>query len=170
MGTFYQDVILRSTLFNSEATIRDLAMLEPVTRQAVQNIIGDAMQLEPPIRLVVTETYRSAKRQQQLFRQGLTKLDGLTPAKVGVHHFGLAADFAKVVNGLAAWGGDWSFLRTLAERHGLISGLDWGEPGIRHSFVDPDHVQRVQLTEQPILFAGAWYPPDGYRPGRQNVS
>jgi hypothetical protein len=158
MGNFYQDTILRSSYFKSEATVRDIMLLEPVTRKAVQNVIHDAMQLDPPVRLVITETYRSTNRQTNLFRQGLTKLDGLTPARAGVHHFGLAADFAKVVNGLATWGGDWSFLRTLAERHGLISGLDWGLPDVRHSFVDPDHVQRATLAEQAALFAGTWYP------------
>lgn len=153
MANFYEDIIRKSGYFDSPGAVRDINLLEPVTRAAVVAIISDAAKLNPPIKLIVTETYRSQERQQQLYSQGLTQL-----RTVGVHHYGLAADFCKVVNGLASWGGDWSFLRDLAVKHGLISGLDWGLPGEQHSFVDPDHVQRVAVDQQGELFAGTWYP------------
>lgn len=142
--------------FRSTDCIRDLALLEPETRAAVEGIITDAKQLG--IELIVTETYRSVERQEQLFRQGATKLQA-----VGVHHYGLAADFAKLVDGTASWSGDWSFLGELAERHELIWGGTWGTPG-PHSFVDSDHVQRCALADQRRLFAGIWYPDGDYDP------
>lgn len=157
MGNFYTDVIVSSLYFNSTFECRDMMMLEPGTRAAVQSIIADAMS-SYSIDLRVSETFRSQARQQMLFAQGATKEDGKTPASMGVHHFGLACDFFKMINGEASWSGDWSFLRDLAEKHGLISGLDWGLPNIKHTFIDPDHVQACTLEQQFELYAGTWYP------------
>ena len=151
MGNFYTDVIQKDSRFNTTQSVRDVNLLEPVTRSAVASIIADAAAMG--IELIVTETYRSANRQAMLFQQGATQLKA-----VGVHHYGLAADFAKIIDGKASWAGDWAFLRDLAGKHGLISGLDWGAPGISHSFVDPDHVQRCSVAQQTALFAGDWYP------------
>lgn len=148
---FYDQTIKTDPRFHSALPCRDLALLEPITRAAVLNIIAEAK--SDGIELSVTETYRSAERQVLLFNQGATKL-----REVGVHHYGLACDFCKLIEGKPSWAGDWSFLRDLAEKHGLISGLDWGEPSVRHSFVDPDHVQRVQIQDQERLFSGVWYP------------
>ena len=154
MGNFYTDVIQKDSRFNSTQAIRDVNLLEPVTRSAVAAIVADAATMG--INLIVTETYRSADRQSMLFQQHATQLQ-----QVGVHHYGLAADFAKVISGAASWAGDWAFLRDLAVKHGLISGLDWGAPGVTHSFVDPDHVQRCSVAQQQSLFAGSWYPDSG---------
>ena len=151
MGNFYTDIIQNDPRFHSTQSIRDPNLLEPVTRAAVAAIIADAEAMG--IRLIVTETYRSADRQAMLFQQGATQLK-----EVGVHHYGLAADFAKIIDGAASWAGDWAFLRDLAGKYGLISGLDWGLPGVHHSFVDPDHVQRCPVAQQRELFSGAWYP------------
>jgi hypothetical protein len=151
--SFFTDVIQNDPRYVSSLPCKDMALLEPVTRAAVQAIIADAA--AQGITLIVTETFRSEARQQALFQQGATQL-----RTVGVHHYGLAADFAKIIDGKASWAGDWSFLRDLADRHGMISGLDWGQPAVKHSFVDPDHVQRCSVAEQTGLFAGTWYPSD----------
>src|ERR1700677_4009829 len=126
---FYESVIKLDPRFTSPEPCRDLNLLEPVTRAAVLAIMADAKAMG--IELMVTETFRSCQRQLALYAQGATSLKN-----VGVHHYGLAADFAKVIDGNASWAGDWSFLRDLAEKRGLISGLDWGQPAVRHSFVD----------------------------------
>lgn len=154
MANFYTDVIQNDPRFHSPTSCRDTNLLEPGTRAAVAAIIRDAAIMG--IKLIVTETYRSTERQQMLYAQGATQL-----RTVGVHHYGLAADFCKVINGAASWAGDWSFLRDLAVKHGMISGLDWGVPGVEHSFVDPDHIQRCTIDQQPGLFAGTWYPDSG---------
>lgn len=151
MSNFYTDVIMKSPLFRSANECRSLDMLEPVTRAAVVAILAECAAVGSP--LMVTETYRSVQRQEQLYEDGATELK-----TVGVHHYGLACDFAKVINGKPSWGGSWTFLRDLAVKHGLVSGVDWGEPSVHHSFIDPDHVQRCTLAEQDALFAGTWYP------------
>lgn len=153
--SFYTEVLQTDPRFTSTDRINDLALLEPVTRAAVQQIISQAA--AQGITLKVTETFRSQARQRQLFDQGATKLE-----KVGTHGYGLACDFCKIVEGKASWDGDWTFLRNLAVANGLISGLDWGQPDVKHSFIDADHVQRVAVADQDKLFSGVWYPDDTY--------
>ena len=148
---FYTDVIQRDPRFNSTDAIKDMALLEPSFRDKVVAIM--AASKAAGTELVVTETYRSSERQQQLFDQQKTRL-----RVVGVHHYGLACDFAKIVDGRLSWDGDWNFLIALADAQGVISGGDWGQPDRDHSFRDWDHVQGVTLDQQPGLFAGTFYP------------
>jgi hypothetical protein len=157
MGNFYTDFLVKAPFYKATAKVNDLEYLEPVTRAAVQAIMSESAANGQP--LILFETYRSVQRQQFLFKQGATTLQ-----QVGVHHYGLAADLVKDINGQPSWAGEWGFLRDLANKHGLISGLDWGLPQEHHSFVDADHVQRVALKDQAKLFAGAWYPEDKYTP------
>ena len=157
MSNFYTDVIEQDPRFNSTSLINDVALLEPVTRAAVQAIITDAK--PHGIDFMAFETYRSQARQQLLFNQGATKL-----RTVGVHHYGLACDIVKSIDGAPSWKGDFSLLGTLAQAHGLIWGGDWGAPGVHHSFIDSDHVQRCTLADQVGLFAGTWYPGPDYDP------
>jgi hypothetical protein len=152
--SFYTDTIRNDPRATSVTAIRDLDLLEPATREAVSAIIADAAALG--ITLMVTETYRSTERQQHLFTTGATQLRA-----VGVHHYGLAADFCKLVDGKASWDGDWNFLGDLAKKYGMIWGGDWGEPDKPHTFRDMDHVQRCEVAQQNELFAGTWYPSDG---------
>lgn len=154
---FYTSVLAVDPRFTSAERIHDVALLEPVTRAAVAAIITDARALG--IELFVTETFRSQARQQQLYDQGATQLE-----HVGTHGFGVAADFAKLIDGKASWDGDWGFLCKLARKHGLVSGQDWGHPEIAHSFRDPDHVQRVAVADQARLFSGQFYPDENYDP------
>jgi hypothetical protein len=151
VANFYTDVISIDPRFASTVRIYDLALLEPVTRQAVQNIVAAAA--AQGLDLMVFETYRSQTRQSLLFNQGASKL-----RTVGVHHYGLACDLVRLVNGEPSWKVDYSFLGPLANAEGLVWGGDWGAPGVRHSFVDSDHVQRCTVEEQAGLFAGTWYP------------
>jgi hypothetical protein len=46
----------------------------------------------------------------------------------------------------------------------MIWGGDWGNPGVRHKFVDSVHVQRCAIKSQKALFSGAWYPDQDYDP------
>ncbi len=79
-------------------------------------------------------------------------------------HYGLACDIVREVAGEPSWKGDFAFLGELAHASGLIWGGDWGNPKIKHSFVDAVHVQRCTVVRQPALFAGTWYPDDAYNP------
>lgn len=155
--TFYVDVIQHDPRFKSKNRVADLQLLEPITRSRVENILRDATNLG--IRLMVWETYRSETRQEQLFQEGATTLRA-----VGVHHYGLAADLVRDMNGDPSWKGDFKFLRDLARDHGLIWGGDWGRKGVKPKFFDPYHLQRCTVTRQKTLFAGKWYPDDAYDP------
>ena len=155
--SFYTDVIAADKRFKTKSIVSDMALLEPVTRKAVENIIADAA--AHGMHYMVFETYRSKERQQQLFEQGATKLK-----TVGVHHYGLACDIVKSIGGKPSWKGDFTLLRDLAKHHGLIWGGDWGTPNQPHSFIDSVHVQRCSVGRQAGLFSGAWYPDAAYNP------
>ncbi len=157
MANFYTDVIKKDKRFKSADRISDPALLEPTTRRLVQDIIADAK--AHGIKLMIFETYRSPQRQAALYDQGATKLK-----KVGVHHYGLACDLVKDINGQPSWKGDFSLLGHLAHEHELIWGGDWGNPNAKHSFVDEVHVQRCTIGKQAALFGGTWYPDDTYDP------
>lgn len=154
---FYINTIKKDQRFHSTKPISDIMLLEPITREAVQNILRDAKRMGH--NMMVFETYRSQELQSIYYKKGVTQL-----SKVGVHHFGLAADIVKVINGQPSWDGSFEFLQELANNYNLIWGGDWGEPDIEHSFRDVCHVQRVTLYDQKALFAGTWYPDEQYNP------
>jgi len=155
--SYYTDVIQKSPLFHSTDSIRDVGMLDPNFKARVDAIMADAVALGH--HLMITETYRSQERQAMLFEQKKTMLKN-----VGVHHYSLAVDFAKVINGKASWDGDWSFLAPLAKKHKVIWGGDWGNPAKNFSFKDVDHIQMVAVQDQAKLFNGSWYPDANYNP------
>lgn len=157
MGNFYTDVIRKAQEFSSTGRISTLDLLEPETRTRVKALMVDAK--NQGIELMAYETFRSNARQKVLFDRGATKL-----RTVGVHNYGLACDIVKVVNGQPSWDGSFAFLATLAKTHGLISGIDWGNPNIKHTFVDSVHVQRCSIAMQNGLFSGLWYPDSAYDP------
>lgn len=157
MGNFFTDVIQKDPRFRSTKRVSDPALLEPNMRAAVQAVIADAD--AHGIKLMVYETYRSQERQLQLFNQHASQLKN-----VGVHHYGLACDIVKDINGEPSWKGSFSFLQALAKAHGLIWGGDWGTPNVHHSFQDTDHVQRCSVADQAKLFRGEWYPGADYNP------
>lgn len=161
MGNFYTDAISKDPRFHSLQRISALDLLEDSTRQRVQSILADAKNTLA-LDLLVFETYRSEARQQQLFDQGVTQL-----RQVGVHHYGLACDIVKIVNGEPSWKGDFSFLGALARTHGLIWGGNWGTPNLPHTFFDVVHLQRCSISRQPSLFRGEWYPLQDYDPYKE---
>ena len=132
-------------------------LLEPETRARVQQTLEEAATLG--ISLMVFETYRSQDRQLDLFEQGKSQLH-----TVGVHHYGLACDLVRAVNGKPSWEGDFSFLRVIARNQRLIWGGDWGTPGQPHKLYDAVHVQRCTVARQAALFRGEWYPDADYDP------
>lgn len=157
MGSFYDTVLRNSPAFRSDAVCKDPAMLEPGTRVAVLALLADAKTQNIDLRLL--ETYRSQTRQSALFMRHATQL-----RVVGCHGYGVAADFGVFIKGI--YQGDnkpYLFLRDMARKHGLISGQDWGhaKPG---GFVDGDHVQRIPVWRQSVMFSGSWYPPEVYDP------
>jgi len=161
--SFYDSVIRNSKYYRSDVVCRDMAMLEPGTRQAVADLVADAQ--ASGIDLRVLETYRSQTRQSALFTERRTQL-----RTVGCHGYGVAVDFGVFVNGKYAEDNKpYVFLRTLARKHGLVSGQDWGHAK-EGSFVDSGHVQRIPVWRQSELFSGSWYPIEDYNPYADSAS
>jgi hypothetical protein len=106
VGNFYTDTIAKDPRLNSLKPVNDLALVEPLLRKLVRQIISDAA--ADGIKLMVFETYRSQARQSRLFAQGATQLK-----TVGVHHYGLACDLVKDISGTPSWKGDFKFLGKL---------------------------------------------------------
>ena len=92
MSSFYADVLRNSKAFRSDAVCKDMALLEPGTRAAVQALLDDAKHRGHDLRLL--ETYRSQTRQSALFMRHATQL-----RTVGCHGYGVAADFGVFTNG-----------------------------------------------------------------------
>jgi len=155
--SFYTDVICLSPAFHSVDRIRITELLEEGTLACVQALMADAWLLGHD--LMIFETYRSQPRQHELFLKGVTRLD-----KVGTHHYGLACDVVRNINGEPSWKGDWGFMVGLCRKHGLISGIDWGHPERKHTQIDACHVQRIAVEDQTQLFAGTFYPDKSYDP------
>jgi hypothetical protein len=170
MGNFYTDVILKSGYAkNPNEVCKDIAMLEPGFRARVQSFITDAGSAGK--KLVVLETYRSQARQAHLYAQGRTAPGRIVTslAKVGVHGYGLACDLGLMDPKYDPTGEHYAFFQALCAKHRMISGIDWGTPHQRHSFHDWDHVQGVPVFRQNDLFAGRWYPPQGYDPIQDQI-
>lgn len=162
-GNFYESVIKKDHRYNSIDRVSDPDLLEPVTRAAVMAIIADANAHGHGV--AIFETYRSQARQQYLFDRKATKLK-----TVGVHHYGMACDIVKRINGEWSWKGDFSFLGAYAKQYGLIWGGTWGQPNAHHTFYDDDHVQRCTLKRQQSLFSGQWYPSADYDPYKDGAA
>lgn len=156
--SFYTDVLKKNPKFNSTEVMKDMSLLEPGTREAVTKLIALAKDAGYDIR--VLETFRSQARQQQVFKAGASKL-----SKVGCHGYGLACDFGLFINGKYEPNGlKYTFLVDMCKKVGMISGIDWGHPGKKNTFVDSGHVQRIPVFRQNAVFSGAWYPPVDYDP------
>ena len=157
MNSFYTDVIQKSPLFHNTNRIETLDLLEPTFRAKIEALIVESTKKGFPF--MVLETYRSAERQVMLYNQKATQL-----RNVGVHHYGLAVDLVKNINGEPSFKGDFTLLGELAKDNDLIWGGDWGTPKAKHTFRDYDHVQRISVADQNKLFAGTWYPDASYDP------
>lgn len=90
------------------------------------------------IKVILTDAYRSIETQNVLYAKGRTAPGGIvTKARGGYswHNFGLAADYAFVINGKVTWNGPWDTFGRIAKE----CGLEWG--GSWKTFKDRPHVQ-----------------------------
>jgi len=162
--SFYTDVIKKSPWFNSINVCKDTALLEPSFRAKVQAVLEQAHNDGHDLR--ISETFRSQARQMYLFQHGATQLKN-----VGVHNFGLACDFALFEDGKYVGDGEkYRFLVDYAKKFKLVSGIDWGTPWQKHTFVDSGHVQDVPVFRQGELFALTWYPDANYNPVADEIA
>ena len=90
------------------------------------------------IKVILTWGYRSVQEQDALYAIGRTKPGKqVTNAQGGYswHNYGLAADYAFVLNGKVTWNGPWDVFGQVARQCGLEWGGDWAK------FTDKPHVQ-----------------------------
>ena len=103
------------------------------------------------IRVKMVCGYRSPEEQNRLYSQGRTKPGRVvTNARGGYswHNYGLAADYAFIVDGQLNWNGPWNIFGRLARECGLEWGGGWSK------FPDRPHVQwRKGKTIKDMLVA-----------------
>ena len=79
-------------------------------------------------------TYRSPENQHDLFmRGGVTRAD----AWQSPHQYGLAADFVRKIDGQWSWDGDFSLVKSVAEKYGCVVPMSW----------DPGHVESLDWRD-----------------------
>lgn len=96
---------------------------------------------EKGIKVVLTWGFRSIAQQDALYAKGRTAPGSIvTKARGGYswHNFGLAADYAFVVNGKVTWNGPWDVFGRIAR----LCGLEWG--GDWKKMTDRPHVQMTR--------------------------
>jgi peptidoglycan L-alanyl-D-glutamate endopeptidase CwlK len=90
------------------------------------------------IKVILTCGYRSIEEQNGLYAKGRTKPGKkVTNARGGSswHNYGLAGDYAFVINGKVTWNGPWATFGKIARE----CGLEWG--GDFKTILDRPHVQ-----------------------------
>lgn len=118
-----------------------LKKVHPNLAEKAQRIIDLAK--ADGIELLVTQGLRTFTEQDTLFR----KRPKVTNAKGGqsMHNYGLAVDFAVIVNGKISW--DEQLYRPIGKYADAV-GLEWGG---RWKFVDLPHVQLKGLPSYKVL-------------------
>jgi len=107
-------------------------------------LIGLQRQFRQRVRLIRAElapsgfelftTHRTPEQQHDLFmRGGITRADAWQSA----HQYGLAADFVRKIDGQWSWDGDFSLVKSAAEKYGCVVPMSW----------DPGHVESLDWRE-----------------------
>ena len=106
------------------------ASREGLDAQFAQKIaVFESMLAENDIKVLFTWGYRSIEQQNALYAIGRTKPGSIvTKARGGYswHNYGLAADYAFVINGKVTWDGPWKTFGKIARQCGR-SGAGTGE-------------------------------------------
>lgn len=131
--------------------IRDLAILHPVVREKVGQVLAQLAAEGIPLR--VFESYRTPTRQNYLYAQGRTRAGNVvTNAKAwqSYHQYGLAVDLVFYENGEWHWGRNQQHSRMYDRMHQIarsvgLEPLSWETP----------HIQ-LAGTSTANLYAGRW--------------
>jgi len=105
---------------------------------AAKLVLFEKKLLAKGIKVILTDGYRSIEEQNALYAKGRTKPGKIvTKARGGDswHNYGLAGDYAFVINGKVTWNGPWPTFGNIARQ----CGLEWG--GAFKSIIDRPHVQ-----------------------------
>jgi peptidoglycan LD-endopeptidase CwlK len=140
---------LARPLFLMASVNKSLNALYPEFSERVKEILTEMNRWcekhRPGSACIVTETFRTTERQQELYAQGRTKPGSIVTQRNGTtkksnHQSGLAADFAISKGGRITWEDEefWQYLGHVARAKGLTWGGDWTSP------VDKPHVEWPQ--------------------------
>lgn len=148
-------------------TDRDLNKLYPPFREIVEKIQADldayAKVHMIGCKWIVTEGFRTAKRQNDLFQQGRTKPGNIVTQKDGYkrisnHQTSLAVDFAPQYGSRIDWNTPhWKYLGHLARKYGMTWGGDW------KGFVDAPHIEWPTRDKTTYRKAREWQKRQGLR-------
>ena len=133
----YVENIKGSPEYNSPKPVKDMDLLLPEFKDKLDNCFTEYSEKYPGEEVYITETYRSNELQQKYFNQGSSKI-----RQNGMHHYGIAADVAFLIDGKFSYRGDYTFLRKLFKRAGLTV-LSW----------ELGHVQFIPVENQKDLWS-----------------
>jgi hypothetical protein len=133
----YKENIVNCDLFDSPKPIKDVELLLPEFYNLLVFCFNEYQKKYPNQNVYITETYRSNILQQKYFKQGKSKI-----RNNGMHHYGIAADVAFLINEKLSYKGDYNYLRRIFKENNLTV-LDW----------ELGHVQFIRVSEQNALRA-----------------
>lgn len=131
----YNEVIKNFKYFDSPKPVRDVELLLPEFYNMLIFCFNEYKKKYPNQNVYITETYRSNILQLKYFKEGKSKI-----RKNGMHHYGIAADIAFLINEKVSYKGDYNYLRKIFKENNLTV-LDW----------ELGHVQYIPVTEQNVL-------------------
>lgn len=131
----YNEVIKNFQYFDSAKPIRDVELLLPEFYNILVFCFNEYQKKYPNQKVFITETYRSNALQLKYYKQSKSKI-----RKDGMHHFGIAADVAFLINDKLSYKGDYNYLRRIFKENNLTV-LDW----------ELGHVQYIPVSEQNVL-------------------
>lgn len=131
----YKNKIVTSNKFDSLVPVRDLGLLLPEFLDKLVDCFDEFESLHPEQKVYILETFRSNRLQRKYFNEGRSKIRAY-----GMHHFGIAADVAFMIEGMVSYEGDYKHLREIFTEKGLYV-LNW----------ELCHVQYIAVSEQAEL-------------------
>ncbi len=118
-----------------------ISQLDPRVRKPATNFINETKDWLG-VKLLVSETYRTNERQDELYAQGRTTPGNIITNAVGgasPHNYGLALDVVQMTNGQADWSDSAQITPQIAAV-GKAQGFEWGGEW-KGSFQDYPHFQ-----------------------------
>lgn len=113
-------------------SLDQIETLHPKLRSIALQAYNEAIQHTPiGVHPIITQGYRTFEESDKIYQQGRTTPGEIVSnAKAGQswHNFGLAVDFALVVNGKTIWdqhNPQWSTVVNIFKAHGFTWGGDW---------------------------------------------
>lgn len=156
----YVEKIIPSDSFSNGGVCGNMDLLFPLFKVDVLKLIVSYNEFNSGKELpYVYESFRSHALQSIYYNRGSSKIRGGNILNAGMHHFGIAVDIVNKTNSGVKWNLDYTLLRKLADKIGMIS-LSW----------ELCHFQMVKTTEQTELrkavyqYLAGWQEENGLKP------